>query len=186
MFMLDKNPEVSSKLKANGVNKIKFYYSDKDPIVGNIFTVCLLLSEGGQILSRGVSICSVMDMHNKQDARDRSFGRAMKALLSKDTTDEINPNRFTITIGDVSLETVLVRKNGVRIPLNYPLLESTKVFTYKSEFNPILTEKEVNKGELEKVLEEINVIKIEKKVEKIRKKKVVPVKLMKLKRRLRL
>jgi hypothetical protein len=144
MFALDKKPEVVSKLKANGVDKIKFYYSDKDPVVGNVFTVCLLLSKEGKILSRGVSICSVMDMHNKKDARDRSFGRALKAVLSSKSADEINPDRFTITIGDVSLETVLVRKNGVRIPLNYPLKESVKFFTYKSEFNPTPTEKEVN------------------------------------------
>ena len=144
MFTLDKNPDVVSKLKANEVEKIKFYYSDKDPIVGNIFTVCLLLSKEGKILSRGVSICSVMDMHNKQDARDRSFGRALKAVISKGTADEINPNRFTITIGDISLETVLARKNGVKIPLNYPLLESIKSFKYKSEFNPTPTKKEVD------------------------------------------
>jgi len=143
MFTL-KNPECVSKLKANGVNKVKFYYNDKDPIVGNVFTVCLLLSKEGKILSRGVSICSVMDMHNKKDARDRSFGRALKAVLSTRSTEEINPDRFTITIGDVSLETVLVRKNGVRIPLNYPLKEAVKFFKYKSEFNPTPTEKEVN------------------------------------------
>jgi len=144
MFTTNMKPEVVSKLKATGVDKIKFYYSDKDPIVGNVFTVCLLLSKEGKILSRGVSICSVMDMHNKKDARDRSFGRALKAVLSSKSADEINPDRFTITIGDVSLETILVRKNGVRIPLNYPLKEAVKLFIYKSEFNPTPTEKEVN------------------------------------------
>ena len=146
MFTLDKNPDISGKLKENGVKKIKFYYSDKDPVVGNVFTVCLLLSEEGKILSRGVSICSVMDMHNKQDARDKSFGRALKAIISKatDEKDKINPNRFTIRIGDISLESVLVRKNGVRIPLNYPLRETVKQFKYKSEFNPVPTQKEID------------------------------------------
>ncbi len=47
-----------------------------------------------------------------------------------------------------------------------------------------LKEKEIGKEDLEKVLKEINVIKIEKKVEKIKKKKVVPVKPLKLKRRI--
>jgi hypothetical protein len=144
MFTLNENPKVVSKLKTNGVDKIKFYYNDKDPIVGNVFTVCLLLSKEGKILSRGVSICSVMDMHNKQDARDRSFGRALKAVISKGAADQINPNRFTIKIGDISLESVLMRKNGVKIPLNYPLIETVKYFKYKSEFNPTPTEKEVS------------------------------------------
>ena len=52
------------------------------------------------------------------------------------------------------------------------------------DYGEKLAEKEVSKSELENVLKEINVIKIEKKVEKIRKKKSAPVKLLKLKRRI--
>ncbi len=52
------------------------------------------------------------------------------------------------------------------------------------DYGEKFAEKEINKSELEKVLKEINVIKIEKKVEKIKKKKSAPAKLLKLKRRI--
>jgi len=143
MFTLDKQPSVAQKLKENGVAKIKFYYSEKDPVVNNCFTVCLLLSGTGKLLSRGVSICSVKDMHNKSDARDKSFGRALKALIKKEASEQINPRRFIETYEGQISDLFIVRKNGVRIPLDYPLREAVKYFSYKSEFEPTPTEKEV-------------------------------------------
>jgi hypothetical protein len=142
MFTLNRQPSVMEKLKENGVDKIKFYYSDKDPVVNNSFTVCLLLSNAGKLLSRGVSICSVKDMHNKSDARDKSFGRAFKALLKKESSEPINPYRFN-EVNGCQTPAFVVRKNGVRIPLDYPLREAVKFFSYKSEFDPKPTEKEV-------------------------------------------
>ena len=143
MFTLDKSPDGVEKLKANEVDKVKFYYSNRDLYVGNIFTVCIFISKEGKILSRGVSICSINDSHNKKDARDKSFGRAMKAVISKENTERINPNRFTIDLSnDKTYTPELVRKNGFRIPLDYSLKETFKFFKFKSEYNPIPTEKE--------------------------------------------
>lgn len=150
MFTLNKKPEVSGILKENGVDKIKFYYSDRDPFVNNNFTVCMLVGAESKVLSRGVSICSVRDMHNKTTARNISFGRALRALISKTNSEPINPYRFSQKIfknavGEVpKLERMIVKKNGVRIPLDYPLKEAVKFFSYKSEFNPTLTKKEQN------------------------------------------
>jgi len=150
MFTLNKRPEISGILKENSVDKIKFYYSDRDPFVNNNYTVCLFVDVSGKVLSRGVSICSVKDMHNKSTARNISFGRALKALISKNNSEPINPYRFSEKIfknmvGTApAIEKVIIKKNGVRIPLDYPLKEAVKFFSYKSEFNPTLTKKELN------------------------------------------
>jgi len=81
---------LEQNLKKYGVKDIKFYYNNCI-LVGNIFTVCLLFSDEGKILSRGVCIRSIIDLHNKKFARKKSMDRALKALFKKENSLEILP-----------------------------------------------------------------------------------------------
>ena len=81
--------EINEDLKNEGVESIKYYYKNC-PILGNIFTVCLFFSKDKKILSRGVSICSVKDSHNKKFARENSRRRAIFAIFSKTNCLPIN------------------------------------------------------------------------------------------------
>ena len=80
---------LDSKLKEQGVKEIKYYY-ENHPLVGNIFTVCVFLSEDKKILARGVSICSIEDSHNKKIGRKISKSRAIIALYKKENGMKIN------------------------------------------------------------------------------------------------
>jgi len=65
-----------------------FYY------VGTaIGTVCLLKKENSCV-ARGVSICSPQDQFNRATGRAKAFGRAIKAVVRKETNDRINVNRL--------------------------------------------------------------------------------------------
>jgi hypothetical protein len=88
--------ETLDKLTDEGVKQLKYYYK-KTRLFGNICTVCLLIGENNELISRGVSICSLLDSHKKSTGKNIALGRAIKALKNKKTTDEINPNRDSLT-----------------------------------------------------------------------------------------
>jgi hypothetical protein len=100
---------VGPELREKGVKEIKYYYKNL-PIIGNIFTVCLLLDENRDILSRGVSICSVLDYHDKSLAREKSRKRAISALCKKETTMAIADG-----VSDKDIEKRLIRGEVKRV-----------------------------------------------------------------------
>ena len=85
--MLKEQKEV---LEQNGIDKIFFYY-EGSPIAKNIHTTCLLINTKEQrIEARGVSICSLLDTFSRKKGKDKSSGRALKALLNKQNFHRIN------------------------------------------------------------------------------------------------
>lgn len=72
-----------------GVRSIKFYHYKTD-MTQNMFTVCLLLDNENRIISRGVSICSLLDAFEKKKGRLISFGRAFGSAQGEETSREIS------------------------------------------------------------------------------------------------
>lgn len=66
-----------------------FYFDHKEQTA-----VCLLISEDGQPIARGVSICSSFDHYDKEVGRAIAIGRALRAIKKQDTTELISPERF--------------------------------------------------------------------------------------------
>jgi len=87
---------------------------------------------------------------------------------------------FATGIGKKIQDSLKPKKVDVKVELKM----GEVVLEVVPDYGDGLKEKEVSKEDLEQVLKEINVIKIEKKVEKIKKKKVVQAKPLKLKRRI--
>jgi len=86
------NSNIEKILEENGVDKVAFYYRGT-PIINNAFTTCLFINtEKGRIEARGVSICSIKDVFCKKQGKHRAFGRAMRALIRRDSDGKINPN----------------------------------------------------------------------------------------------
>ena len=81
-----KNTE--EELTAKGVAKIKFYHQ-KNSLNENAFTVCLLLNKNNELLSRGISICSLLDTFEKKKGRTLAFGRSFSALKNESDKKEI-------------------------------------------------------------------------------------------------
>lgn len=77
------------KLKKLGVDHVKVYYNTI-PIIGNIFTACLFLDKNKDIISRGITVCSPLDIFNKEEGRKRAYKRAMKAIYIKNNSFPIN------------------------------------------------------------------------------------------------
>ena len=158
------------------VKKAKFFYY-KTPLFNNVFTVCTFFGNDNKILSRGISICSLLDSFVKKEGRRRSYSRAMKALYSEENNFLINGepeyngivNRQykTKSLTDViHFEEILfplyhqyidfykhivddtgrTRKIIYQIDKNYPIIETSKFFNYKSEYKPTET-LFMNKGE---------------------------------------
>lgn len=72
-----------------GVRRIRFYHYKTD-MTQNMFTTCILLDDKNRIISRGVSICSLLDAFEKKKGRLISFGRAFGAAENKKTSREIS------------------------------------------------------------------------------------------------
>jgi hypothetical protein len=135
------------------------YYYQSDDIIGNIYTVCILVDRtSGKILSRGIAIRSLLDMHKKATARNIAHGRAIKALVNEENSDEINVDRQKVpsfimfkkrdglsedTIKKIS-ESFFVPEgsSNIYVPRFYPLEVTAEEFKFKSEFMPEPTEKE--------------------------------------------
>ena len=136
------------------------YYYQSDEIIGNIYTACILVDKTDcSIVSRGIAVRSLLDMHKKSVARDIAFGRAMKALVHKESSDEINVDRqkfpsFVVFKKKEGLSEDLLKKidedffvpegssANIYVPRFYPLEETSKHFRFKAEFHPEPTEKE--------------------------------------------
>lgn len=69
------------------INKIEFK-EIKDSILGVLYMVCEFSNEG-ELLARGVSIRSLLDGFSRKKGKNKAFGRAVKALLSKTSTEPI-------------------------------------------------------------------------------------------------
>jgi hypothetical protein len=78
-----------------GATKVKFYEIDdiRVPFIGTVLTVCLLLDQTDKVISRGVSIKSVLDSYNRRIGKDKAFRRALTALFKKSTGLPINLDR---------------------------------------------------------------------------------------------
>lgn len=78
-------PKTKALLEKVGATKVKFYeiVEPQVPFIGPILTVCLLLDDNANILSRGVSIKSVMDTYDHKNGKDRAFKRALTAAFKK-------------------------------------------------------------------------------------------------------
>jgi len=80
-------PKTKALLEKVGATKVKFYeiVEPQVPFIGPILTVCLLLDDNVNILSRGVSIKSIMDTYDHKNGKDRAFKRALTAAFKKST-----------------------------------------------------------------------------------------------------
>lgn len=153
--------------KEAGAAQVKFYY-DRTPIIDNAFTACLLLDKSNNILARGISICSILDKHNKKEARNKACGRAIKALVNKENTLPINPTReewdhtcieqtfkgdpaeFAREYEKYCLQVSAGQNCGdgsveyrYLVPYSHPILHTSMFFEWKSEFQPEPTEEEM-------------------------------------------
>ena len=82
--------EHKETLEQNGVDQIFFYFEDS-PLTNNIFTTCLLINaKAKRIEARGVSICSLLDTFSRAKGKSKAAGRALKALIRKENSYEIN------------------------------------------------------------------------------------------------
>lgn len=160
------NSELRKVLEENGVDRIK-YYVVSSPIINNVFTTCVFINDKkGVIEARGVSICSMLDTFNKNKGRNKSFGRAMKALTRKENNWKINANKrndetvertfkiksdedfeiFKLTVLEelytidpklkISILDTNTQKFKFAIPSNYPIKIANKHYRYKSQFRP--------------------------------------------------
>lgn len=77
-----KKKNIDFKLNELGVKNVKYYYY-KTPIANNIYTGCLFIDQENQIISRGITICSILDTFNKKKGRRKSFSNALKAAIEK-------------------------------------------------------------------------------------------------------
>lgn len=164
-------PNIDLFKQQSVVDSVKFYYKNL-PVIGNIFTVCVLISKDKKILSRGVAIKSVLDQHNKLSARKLSFSRAANAFFRKENNGPINPynnkkgfitKTYKIKNGKNNIEKIAdelsridlgwntnckddniysSEKINVFVPYNFPTKVTTKYFNFKSEYQPQPTDEE--------------------------------------------
>lgn len=144
---------------------MKYYYMSL-PLIGNIFTVCALLSEDNKILARGISIRSVLDTHNKKTARKTSRDRALSAFFKQKSSEPIcydesdrkiegvrrsfkfetkeEKEKLTNDADKIGFCVTFSEDNQMRfyLPYTYPMNITKNYFNWKSEFNPKPTEDE--------------------------------------------
>lgn len=131
------DPDTVSK-----ISKIKFY--EFETSVGTIITVCLLIGDRMSVIARGVSICSILDNYRKKEGKNRSLGRAMKAIHNAESGLPLRPHN-RIDLDAFVAKTIKVDKNRwrtSRYPKYSSLYEAADSFKFKSEFLPELTEYE--------------------------------------------
>ena len=143
----------------NPENLYPKYYYQSDEIIGNVYTACILVDRSnGVIVSRGIAVRSLLDMHKKATARNIAHGRAIKAIANESSSDEINVDRqrvpsfilFKRKDGLTEEEAQKINESffipegssNIYVPRFYPLEVTAKEFKFKSEFMPEPTEKE--------------------------------------------
>jgi len=104
------------KLEQLGVSTV-FYYEN------GIITVCLL-RQGKQILARGVAVCSPLDQFVKRTGRAKALGMALRAISRQMASGDMQPLRFGVP------------------RMGHPLWEAHKSFPWRSDYMPILTDRE--------------------------------------------
>jgi len=67
----------------------RFYYH-RDEFGAPRITICIIRDLKQKMYHRGISICSYLDIVNKEDGKDIAEDRAIKAIKSKTTSEEIN------------------------------------------------------------------------------------------------
>lgn len=105
----------------------EYYYYLRNGESRPVMTICLLTSDDGVDVGRGVSICSLCDTFCKRVGRAKARGRAVQALVRKATG---NP----VTRAEAWAVAVTIRPCGAREGL---LLDAGKY-----TFNPRLTDLE--------------------------------------------
>jgi len=161
---------LDQKLEEADVKEVRYYYNNCF-IMGNIYTVCLLLSNDKKILARGISICSTNDSHNKEIGRKISKSRAVNAIYKKCDSFKISDQEviekrdFTFITKSFKIknsehEASLFNKIDelhfdcemknlgpfkrldVYIPYTYPIEITRKNFKFKSQYLPEPTNEE--------------------------------------------
>lgn len=112
-----------------------------------MYTACLLFGEGGTILSRGVSICSLRDGFNHREGRNRAMGRAIKALTNAGNFDPIKvENRpaddYIQKLRKTRVSNEKIRKH-IKLATFLPVFVAGDSFSFKSEYSPTLTAHEM-------------------------------------------
>jgi len=69
------------------IDKIKFE-EVKTKLLGVLYMVCEFYKDD-QLVSRGISVRSLLDGFNKKKGKNKAFGRAVKALLTETSTEPI-------------------------------------------------------------------------------------------------
>ena len=85
---------LDAKLQNSGVDELRYYYKNCS-IIGNIYTVCVLISKDKKILARGISIRSIGDSHVKESGRRLSKSRAIQAFYQKSDSLKIGANAIS-------------------------------------------------------------------------------------------
>lgn len=111
-------------MKTGEFFKEKFYYL-KDENGHPRVTVCIIETKTG-VVSRGVSLCSYLDLIRKAEGRNKARGRAVQALHN-------NTNNISI---DRSVDSHYILCVVSDIAKDPEILEK---FNYLSEINPSLT-----------------------------------------------
>jgi hypothetical protein len=82
------------ELKAESLGVVPiFYYVSPEDCVARTTTVCLLIKEK-EVMARGVAVCSPLDNFEKRIGRAKALGRAIQAIVRKETSGEICSQRF--------------------------------------------------------------------------------------------
>ena len=98
------------------------YYYIRDRELKPMITICLAVCDTK--IARGISICSILETSpDKSDGRNRACGRAIKALLSGESSEPI--------------ARCAALRDFTRCDMQY------WVPSFKSEFDPVLTEYEL-------------------------------------------
>jgi len=92
------------------------YYREHD-----VITVCLL-RHGGEILARGIAVCSPLDQFVKKTGRDKALGMALRATKRGEDSEPIFASRF----------------HCAAPPPVHPLYKAEE-FEWRSAYMPILT-----------------------------------------------
>jgi len=101
------------------------YYFDQP------LAVCLLVGENGEVVARGIAICSVRDSFARRLGRELASKRAAHAWMAEKSEGPIAP-RWGLDAGwplKVAFETFKRGKNGQQT-------------AYKAEYMPVLTPRE--------------------------------------------
>jgi len=82
-------------------NLIRRFYHYRDHLKAPRVTVCVLYDPREKMYHRGISICSYLDIVNKEEGRDIAEDRAIKALKTKMTNSEIDRTNVLLLLEEL-------------------------------------------------------------------------------------